>query len=123
MKFSKIFSTAFIALLSFALVEVTFSLNANAGMISTSTAVGDMARMRNREKVNMFLNRMDVQTEMLKHGVNSQEAQTRVAALSDFELQNLAGRIDAAPAGADVIIISLTTILLIVIILLLIGRL
>src|SRR5688500_4086578 len=112
MKFSRILSMAIVGLLSFAMVEVSFSVNANAGMISTSSAVADIARARNREKVNAFLNRMDVQTEMLRQGVFPAEAQKRVATLSDFELQNLAGRIDAAPAGADVLVISLTTVLL-----------
>ncbi|MGZ3695985.1 MAG: PA2779 family protein [Bdellovibrionota bacterium] len=126
MKLSKLFSTAIVTVLSFALVEVTFALNASnavAGMIPTSTAVSDMARTQNREKVNAFLLRKDVQAEMLKRGVFPEEARQRVASLSDFELQNLAGRIDSAPAGADVIVISLTTILLVVIILLLLGRL
>lgn len=122
MRFSKVFSCTVVSLLSFALVEVTFSLNAHAGMIATSTAVADMARSENRAKVDAFLARQDVQNEMMKRGVFPQEAAQRVATLSDFELQNLAGKIDSAPAGADVIVISLTTILLVVIILLLLGR-
>lgn len=115
---------AFVALLlSFAMVEVTFTLNAHAGMIPTSAAVADIARQRNLQTVQTFLQRTDVQGELVKRGVSPVEAAQRVAGLSDFELQNVAGNIENAPAGADVIVISLTTILLVVIILLLIGRL
>lgn len=122
MKFAKYFSWSVISLVSFALVEVTFSLNANAGMIATSTAVADISRGANRAKVDAFMQRQEVRAEMMKRGVNPDEAAQRVANLSDFELQNLAGKIDSAPAGADVVVISLTTLLLIVIILLLIAK-
>jgi hypothetical protein len=43
--------------------------------------------------------------------------------MSDEEIQKLAGQIDRAHAGGDVIVISLTTVLLVVVILLLIGKL
>jgi hypothetical protein len=108
--------------LSFAMVEVTFSLNAHAGMIGTSQAVADVARARNLQTVQVFLERNDVQTELVKRGVAPQEAAQRVAGLSDFELAKVAGNIENAPAGADAIVISLTTVLLVVIILLLIGK-
>ena len=119
MTFKKIFTSATALTLSFALVEVSFSLNAHAGMIPTSVAVSSVARSSNQEKVQGFLLRSDVQQELLKRGVSYAEASQRVAGLSDFELSQVAGNIDTAPAGADVIVISLTTVLLVVIILLL----
>jgi hypothetical protein len=123
MRFPKYLVTSIIFLLSFALPEVTFSINANAGMIPTSQAVGDLARVRNLETVDGFLRRQDVQNELIKRGVTAQEARQRIAGLSDFELQKLAGNIETAPAGADaVVVVSLTTLLLIIIVLLLIRR-
>lgn len=123
MKFPKALVTTLVFLLSFALPEVTFSINANAGMIPTSQAVADLTRARDLETVNNFLRRQDVQNELIKRGVTPQEAQARIASLSDFELQHLAGNIQTAPAGADAVIaISLTTLLLILIIILLIRR-
>ena len=123
MTIKKLCTSSLIAVLSFAMVEVTFSLNAHAGMIPTSVAVSDMSRVQNLEKVNSALARPDVQAELMKRGVAPSEAAMRVASLSDFELQTLAGNVDNTPAGGDVIVISLTTILLVVIILLLIGKL
>jgi hypothetical protein len=121
----KLFSSFLSLTLAFALVEVTYALNssgAQAGMISTSQAVSDVARTRNLQTVQTFLERGDVQQELIKRGVAPAEASQRVASLSDFDLQKVAGNIENAPAGADVIVISLTTILLVIIILLLIGK-
>jgi hypothetical protein len=92
-------------------------------MIPTGDAVAALTRVEDREKVGRFLQRQDVKREFSKYGVDPNEAAQRVASLSDSEIQKLAGEIDRAPAGADVIVISLTTVLLVVIILLLIGKL
>jgi hypothetical protein len=119
----KLFRNALVLVISFALVEVTFSVNANAGMITTSQAVSDRARAENLSSVQHFLDRVDVQDELIKRGVTPEEAKQRVAGLSDFELQKVAGNIENAPAGADVIVISLGTVLLVILILLLIDRL
>jgi len=75
----QLFKTALVFVLSFAMVEVTFSLNAQAGMISTSQAVSDRARAENLSTVNSFLNRVDVQDELIKRGVSPEEARSRVA--------------------------------------------
>lgn len=119
----KLLKTALVFVLSFAMVEVTFSFNAQAGMITTSQAVSDRARAENLSTVNSFLSRVDVQDELIKRGVSPEEAQSRVAGLSDFELQKVGGNIENAPAGADVIVISLGTVLIVILILLLIDRL
>ena len=108
--------------LSLALVEVPFSLNANAGMISTVEAVSELTGVQNREKVAKFFQRQEVQKELVKFGVNSQEASIRLASLTDTEIQKMAGQIDQSPAGSDVVVISLSTILLIILILLLIRH-
>ena len=108
--------------LSLALVEVPFSLNANAGMISTVEAVSDLTGAQNREKVASFFQRGEVQKELVKFGVNSNEASIRLASLTDAEVQKMASQIDQSTAGSDVVVVSLTTILLIILILVLLGR-
>ncbi len=109
--------------LSISLVEVPFALNAHASMIPTGEVVSALRRAGNRAKVDQFMHRQDVRNQFEKFGVNAQEASLRVASMSDDEIQKIAGQIDRAPAGGDVIVISLTTVLLVVIILLLIGKL
>lgn len=96
---------------------------ANAGMISTSNAVAGLARAQNLEKVQSFLQRADVKEQLVKRGVNPVEAGERLASLSDFELNQVAGNIETAPAGAEpVVVIGVTTLLLILIIVLLVAK-
>ena len=48
------------------------------------------------------LSRAGVADQLQAFGVSPQDAQARVAALSDAEVTALAGRLDSLPAGADV---------------------
>lgn len=111
--------------LCLALVEVPFAAHQAraSSMIPTSVAVSSLVLTESRAKVERFMQRADVRTQIEKFGVNPAEAALRVATMTDAEIQKIAGEIDRAPAGADVIVISLTTVLLIVIILILLGKL
>jgi hypothetical protein len=52
---------------------------------------------------------------MLGQGVSPQAALERVAALSDGEVAQLAGRIDQAPAGGDVLGILFTVFIVLLV--------
>ena len=108
--------------LCFLLVEVPFALRANAGMIATSQAVSELTQFQNRKKVDAFFSRQEVQKELVKFGVSPNEASTRIASLSDSEVQKMAGQIDQGTVGGDEVVISISTILLIIIILLLLHK-
>ena len=111
--------------LSIAMVEVPFALNANnatAGMISTSNSVAFLMEGQTRQKVLAYLDRPEVQRELIKNGVAPKEASMRVASLSGVELRQISNQIDQAQFGGEVIVIGLGTILVVVLILLLIGR-
>ncbi|MCU7369600.1 PA2779 family protein [Paucibacter sp. O1-1] len=56
-----------------------------------------------RARVGDFLARDDVRQALMGQGVDAEAAQARVAALSDTEVAELAGRIDSAPAGGEVL--------------------
>jgi len=68
-----------------------------------------------RASVNQFLARDDVRQAMLGQGVTAQAALERVAAMSDGEVAQLAGRIDQAPAGGDVLGILFTVFIVLLI--------
>lgn len=70
---------------------------AEAGSGSIQAAQGDDSRTRVQE----LLARTDVQEALQSHGISPQEAQARVAALSDEEVRILAERMNALPAGGD----------------------
>lgn len=123
MKFKRTAVLTLSCALSFGLTEGAWALRANTGMISTSDAVSDLTRAQNRATVENFLDRSEVQGQLVKFGVEPGEASQRLASLSDAEIASMAGQIEQAPAGGDAIVISLTTILLIVLILILMGKL
>jgi hypothetical protein len=91
------------------------ALPAQAGLVSTES----VAAAGGRERVAAFLERADVQVQMEALGVSPQDVKSRVAALSDAEVANLAGRIDTLPAGGDGVGAVLGVALLIFVILLL----
>ncbi len=74
---------------------------ATAGMIGTDQAVTSTAQM-DRNTVVSFLTRSDVSNQLQTMGIDPSTAKDRVAAMSDQEVQQLAGRINSLPAGADV---------------------
>ncbi len=74
-------------------------LPAEATTVAGTTQSAEAARAR----VGDFLARDDVRQALMGQGVDAEAAQARVAALSDTEVAELAGRIDSAPAGGEVL--------------------
>jgi len=56
-----------------------------------------------RDRVMNFLKRQDVRDEMRRLGVDPDEAMARANALSDNEIQLLAGKLDQLPAGGSAV--------------------
>lgn len=86
------------------------SLSAQAVIVPTETllpaeaAAGTtLSAEAARARVGDFLARDDVRQALMGQGVDAEAAQARVAALSDTEVAELAGRIDSAPAGGEVL--------------------
>lgn len=74
---------------------------ASASMVPTTHILHARDAQRDRQKVLAFLSRSEVQQQMERMGVNAQQAQARVAAMSDAQVHALAGRINQMPAGGD----------------------
>lgn len=85
-----------------------FPLSAQASIIATDEISSTGVASSSRDKVSTFMARHDVRQAMLGQGVSSQAALERVQAMSDAEVAQLAGRIDQAPAGGDVLGILFT---------------
>jgi hypothetical protein len=84
-----------------------FPMTAQAGIIATDEITAPAAAS-DRDRVNAFLAREDVTQAMLGQGVSALAATERVKAMSDAEVAQLAGRIDQAPAGGEVLGILFT---------------
>src|SRR3954469_18314740 len=72
---------------------------ATAGMIGTDQVVASTAQA-DRTTVLNFLSRGDVTGKLQSLGLDPSSAKDRVGAMTDEEVQSLAGRINAMPAGA-----------------------
>lgn len=72
---------------------------AHAAMVSTDQMTEAATASADRAKVTAFLSREDVRAQFVSLGVSPDEAQARVASLSDAEVSRIAGRIDELPAG------------------------
>jgi len=71
---------------------------ATAGMIGTDQVVASTSQA-DRTTVLNFLSRSDVANQLQSLGIDPSTANDRVAAMTDQEVQSLAGRINSMPAG------------------------
>ena len=76
---------------------------AQAGLIGSDSIVAAETNAANRQAVDSFLQRQDVRDQMQALGVDPSEAQSRVAALSDAEVAQIAGSLSTDPAGEGVL--------------------
>jgi hypothetical protein len=107
--------TSWIPLLT-ALLSLFQFQPAQAAMVSTDQAIVTAKINTDRDKVQALLKRADVLQKLEAMGINAETAKTRVAALSDSEIESIAGKLDKLPAGGnlsqtDIIIILLIAIL------------
>jgi len=87
-------------------------------MVPTNVAVADLTRAQASQQVQNFMGDDQVRTELLKRGVSPDEVNQRLANLSDVEVKQLAGQIETARAGGDI----LWAILIIVLIIFIVKR-
>jgi hypothetical protein len=70
---------------------------AEAGMLSTATAIAGA----DRDRITHAVNRAEVRAQLQASGVNIADVNARIAALTDDEAARIARQIDSLPAGAD----------------------
>lgn len=73
--------------------------SAFAGMVDTDQAVTHQLAEQDRDRINTFLDREDVLVQLQRQGVTSGETKARVNALTDDEVNRIAGKLDQLPAG------------------------
>ncbi len=91
------------SLVSIAMLSLSLPGAATAGMIGSAEWADAQQRAEQRATVDAFLERADVQQQLIDFGVAPEDAKARVAALSDAELAQLSLQIEQGPAGAGVI--------------------
>jgi len=94
----KLFYKLISQLLMVSMVLLPFS--AQAGMIGTDQAIASAQDLANRDKVRDFVSRGDVVKQFEALGITAATAQERVNAMTQEEVNRVAGKIDSLPAGA-----------------------
>ena len=75
---------------------------AHAEMITTiQAATSQPGKTSARGRLEALFDRADVRAELERRGVSATEARKRIDALSDDEVERLAGKLDSLPAGGD----------------------
>jgi len=83
-------------------------LAAQAEIVTTGESQATAVTAAQRDSVNSFFARADVRQALQQQGVTGEAALARVAAMSDAEVAQLAGRIDQAPAGGEILSLVFT---------------
>lgn len=99
------------SLLVVSIAGLGLPLPAHAGMVSTEAVVSTSS---DRDRITTFLERDDVRQQLQAQGVSPTDVKARVAALTDEEAAQLAGRIDSLPAGGILGLILLVFIILLI---------
>jgi hypothetical protein len=86
-------------ILILSMVWMPFSLQ--AGMVGTDLVAASAQDQLNRDKVATFVARGDVVRQFEALGLSAATAQERVNALTQDEVNRVAGKIDELPAGAS----------------------
>lgn len=101
-RFRRVLAEVAIALVLVASLPVGVS---QAGLVTTDEVIAQTYDTNaTRAKVSAFMARADVKQQLAALGVEPAEAEARIAALSDDEIQAVAGKIDQLPAGGSIFV-------------------
>lgn len=104
----------FISLLLVAVLLGTQAMPLHAAMIGTDALVQQQLQL-DREQLLQQLERDEVQQQLVELGVNVEDAQARVAQMTDSEVQMLNQRLGELPAAGDVLSIAFLVFLVFVV--------
>lgn len=90
-------------LMMLCMLSLVVPSSAFAGMVDTDKAVDHALVDQGRAKIMALVEREEVRTQLLFHGVTADQAKARVNALTDDEVLQVSGKLDQLPAGGDVL--------------------
>lgn len=101
MKMFRAFSRSMTAVLVMAFTLLSLNGPAYAGMVGTQVVIDQQQVEQHRTQIMDMLSRQELRDELMAYGVDPDMAKQRVAALSDAEVEALAGKLAEVPAGGD----------------------
>ncbi len=103
-------------ILAIALIMMPFQYG-HAGMIGTdqANAAANVQAQANSDRsvVLEFLSRSQTASELQAQGMDPETAKLRVAAMTDAEVAEMAGHVNALPAGADGLVLLIVLVFVI----------
>lgn len=90
------------------------SLPVHSGIVGTEQMVAEQTRAEALDTINGVLASAEVAAQLEAWGVPAATVSERVAALSDQELQDLAGTIENDPAGGVLAVIGVVFVVLVI---------
>ena len=113
-------NSGFMRITSRLLIACVFGLglplqSTHAGLVGTDKVAVSAQSQSERERIRFFLDREDVRNELQIQGVDVNTAKARVDALTDEEVQKVAGKLDQMPAGGDIIGILFTVFVILLV--------
>lgn len=104
-------------LLIVSLISLSLPLqSAHAGLVGTADALSANQLQQDKDKVNTFLSRDNVQQYLQARGIDANDVRARVNSMTDEEVSSIAGKLDQLPAGAGdagVVVLVILAILVI----------
>jgi len=85
------------------MTSLSIPLTANATMVETDVVINHAQAVQERARIAALMDREDVRAQLEARGVTSEQAQARVAALTDDEVLQISGKLDHLPAGGDIL--------------------
>jgi hypothetical protein len=104
--------------ISCSLMGMSTPMLAHADIVPTDALLAPLtspADGADRARVSAFFARDDVRQTLVGQGVDADAAVARVNAMSDAEVAQLAGRIDTAPAGGEIIGVLFTVFIVLLV--------
>ena len=92
---------ALVYVLALSVLGLSSPVVVQAQIIGTLAAVESQQRDKDLTTINSALAREEVRQKMSEMGVDAQQLDSRIAAMTDSELRSLASNIDSMPAGGD----------------------
>jgi hypothetical protein len=100
---NRIFQRLCTLIMSLALLSVGMPVVSYAGIVDTATYVEAGQRDADLATISAQLNRADVRERLEGMGVDRAQVDTRLAAMTDSEIRQLAARMDQMPKGGDLL--------------------
>ncbi len=120
-KMLRVFCTFLMSVLMTGLPHVAWA-EAATEMIPTSVVVEQVTRAQSVAKVEAYLGRTEIRSELVKRGVSPEEVSQRLAGLSDQELRQLGKQMDQAMYGGDGVVGVLIIVILVLLVIFLVKR-